>query len=252
MFAGLSFPGGRRHGAPGSRADQLTARVAAAPSRPLHVSSPAIAMCGVERWTIKTLQDRPSLFPARATTVASLVSLPRPLSLPNRRLRFERRILTVTAAVTLVRLEDDLDYHLVLRTGPNHMIAETPSSLCTRRATRVRRLQMQKARNAARLCRRARVTGVAFFDFNHGQTGVAPNAIELHPVLAFRCLTAPVTIPTPPTKCAPSYPDVCIPPPPPDLDCADIRYRNFRVLWNVPDPDPHHFDGNRDGTGCQS
>jgi micrococcal nuclease len=81
---------------------------------------------------------------------------------------------------------------------------------------------------------------------------VAPNAIELHPVLAFRCLTAPVTIPTPPTKCAPSYPDVCIPPSPPDLDCADIRYRNFRVLWNVPDPDPHHFDGNRDGTGCQS
>jgi hypothetical protein len=32
------------------------------------------------------------------------------------------------------------------------------------------------------------VTGVAFFDFDHGQTGVTPNAIELHPVLAFRCL----------------------------------------------------------------
>jgi hypothetical protein len=25
-------------------------------------------------------------------------------------------------------------------------------------------------------------------DLGHGQTGVAPNAIELHPVLAFRCL----------------------------------------------------------------
>jgi hypothetical protein len=37
-----------------------------------------------------------------------------------------------------------------------------------------------------------------------------------------------------------------------DLDCADIRYRNFRALWNVPDTDPHHFDGNRDGIGCQS
>jgi hypothetical protein len=37
------------------------------------------------------------------------------------------------------------------------------------------------------LCREcARVTGVAFFDFFHGQTGVAPNAIELHPVLRFR------------------------------------------------------------------
>jgi hypothetical protein len=31
------------------------------------------------------------------------------------------------------------------------------------------------------------VTGVVFFDFFHGQTGVAPDAIELHPILAFRC-----------------------------------------------------------------
>jgi hypothetical protein len=27
------------------------------------------------------------------------------------------------------------------------------------------------------------VVGVGFFDILHGQTGVAPNAIELHPVL---------------------------------------------------------------------
>ena len=30
---------------------------------------------------------------------------------------------------------------------------------------------------------------VAFFDFKHGQTGVAPNAIELHPILGFACLS---------------------------------------------------------------
>jgi hypothetical protein len=36
----------------------------------------------------------------------------------------ELAVFTVTAAVTLVGLEDDLDYHLVLRSGPNHMIAE--------------------------------------------------------------------------------------------------------------------------------
>jgi hypothetical protein len=30
------------------------------------------------------------------------------------------------------------------------------------------------------------VTGVDFFDFEHGQTGVAPYAIELHPVLGIR------------------------------------------------------------------
>jgi hypothetical protein len=43
-------------------------------------------------------------------------------------------------------------------------------------------------RRAVRVCPGvATVTGVAFFDFFHGQTGVAPNAIELHPILAFRC-----------------------------------------------------------------
>ena len=35
---------------------------------------------------------------------------------------------------------------------------------------------MTAARSHVQLCARARVTGVAFFDFNHGQTGVAPNA----------------------------------------------------------------------------
>jgi len=55
------------------------------------------------------------------------------------------------------------------------------------------------------------------------------------------------TATTPSGRCDPSYPGVCIPPPPPDLDCADIPYRNFRVL----PPDPHHFDGNHDGIGCE-
>jgi micrococcal nuclease len=42
---------------------------------------------------------------------------------------------------------------------------------------------------------------------------------------------------------------VCIPPPPPDLDCADVPYTNIRVL----PPDPHHFDGrDDDGLGCES
>jgi hypothetical protein len=50
--------------------------------------------------------------------------------------------------------------------------------------------QMATARSYVQLCGRAKVTGVAFFDFNHGQTGVAPNAIELHPILGFHCLTS--------------------------------------------------------------
>ena len=47
--------------------------------------------------------------------------------------------------------------------------------------------------------------------------------------------------------CDPAYPGVCIPPPPPDLDCADVPYRDFRVLA----PDPHRFDGDGDGRGCE-
>ena len=52
----------------------------------------------------------------------------------------------------------------------------------------------------------------------------------------------------PAQDCDPSYPDVCIPSLPPDLDCGDISYRNFRVL----SPDPHLFDSNKDGIGCET
>ena len=48
--------------------------------------------------------------------------------------------------------------------------------------------------------------------------------------------------------CDPSYPTVCIPPPPPDLDCADIPYRRFAVVG----ADPHRFDSDHDGIGCES
>ena len=48
--------------------------------------------------------------------------------------------------------------------------------------------------------------------------------------------------------CDSSYPDVCIPPAPPDLDCGEIEHRRFRVVA----PDPHGFDGNHDGVGCES
>ncbi|MGH2616029.1 MAG: thermonuclease family protein [Thermomicrobiales bacterium] len=49
------------------------------------------------------------------------------------------------------------------------------------------------------------------------------------------------------TSCDPAYPDVCIPSPPPDLECRDIPYARFRVF----PPDPHNFDGNRDGVACE-
>jgi hypothetical protein len=60
----------------------------------------------------------------------------------------------------------------------------------------------------------------------------------------------PTDTPLPPQQnCDPSYPDFCIPPPPPDLDCKDVRpHRNFIVL----PPDPHDFDRDGNGRGCES
>ena len=63
---------------------------------------------------------------------------------------------------------------------------------CGRSATAHRQRQIATARARVRLCPRAVVTGVAFFDFQHGQTGVAPDGIELHPILGFRCLSGVV------------------------------------------------------------
>ncbi len=53
--------------------------------------------------------------------------------------------------------------------------------------------------------------------------------------------------PPPDTRCDPSYPGVCIPPAPPDLDCGQVEHRRFRVVG----ADPHAFDGDGDGVGCE-
>ena len=67
-------------------------------------------------------------------------------------------------------------------------------------------------------------------------------------------LWAPIPTPRPTSSggggggnCDPSYPTVCIPPPPPDLDCGQIPYRRFAVVGD----DPHGFDGDDDGIGCE-
>jgi micrococcal nuclease len=45
-----------------------------------------------------------------------------------------------------------------------------------------------------------------------------------------------------------SYPDACIPAYPPDLNCGDISDKRFQVLPS----DPHSFDRDGDGIGCES
>ena len=47
--------------------------------------------------------------------------------------------------------------------------------------------------------------------------------------------------------CDPSYPDICITTYSEKLSCADIPFRNFKVL----PPDSHGFDSDSDGVGCE-
>ena len=61
---------------------------------------------------------------------------------------------------------------------------------------------------------------------------------------------APADVPSEPIasgNCDPSYPDFCIPSPPPDLDCADVP-GPFAVVGT----DPHRFDRDDNGMGCES
>ena len=58
----------------------------------------------------------------------------------------------------------------------------------------------------------------------------------------------PATV-MPSVDCDPSYPDFCIPPSGPDLDCKDVLpHKRFRVL----PPDRHGFDKDKNGLGCES
>jgi micrococcal nuclease len=74
-----------------------------------------------------------------------------------------------------------------------------------------------------------------------------PTAVPTAPPAA-----APLPLVPAPGNCEPSYPGLCIPIGSADIDCGEIAARRFSVVWNVANPDPHGFDGDGDGIGCES
>ena len=214
--------------------------------------------CGVERWSVKTLADpmgRMLSLQPRLATVRALRRKQAPAYLSLRRIHgIEQTTYRVQASLVEMKLEDDSDIHLVIadpRSSGQTMIAEFPAATCTARATPKARTKMRQARSALvaacgapsgsfkSLSGTATITAVAF----SGAACHGPPAPPPPP---------PAGPPQPSGSCAASYPDFCIAPPPPDLDCAEVPGTNFRVRWDVPDPDPHHVDGDRDGVGCES
>ncbi len=156
--------------------------------------------CGVERWSVKTGTDadvsKVNLSSSTSNTIATMRGWPTPSTIPsnNRISPYETTVWVLNATLVEYKLEDDSDYHLVLSdSSGNTLIAEIPLPACVGSSSPFLS-KITNARNEfnARFTPTGsfqtanipvKVTGVGMFDFLHGQTGVAPNGIELHPVL---------------------------------------------------------------------
>jgi hypothetical protein len=161
---------------------------------PPAAGGPLRALCGVERWPVKTFTDADRNkvdLTVRRRTIKQLNALPRPAVRPaNMRTAAELKVYRVTATVTTTINEDDGDIHLaLLGADGSKMIAEAPEPACSVGARD--RAAINKARLVAQNIRpgdKVVATGVGFWDFAHRQTGHADNYFELHPLLALKRL----------------------------------------------------------------
>ena len=159
--------------------------------------------CGTERWTVKVGADPDAgaldTSKVHHTTLQYLVELPKPSHLPedSRVNATERTVWEVQAQIIKYKPEADGDFHVVIADAQGHtMIVELPDSDCLNgspfrklanaarkhfeeRFPPTKSKRMRSLKNGVK----ATIRGIGFFDKIHGQTGVAPNGIEIHPVL---------------------------------------------------------------------
>jgi hypothetical protein len=198
---------------------------------------PLEGQCGTERWSVKTGTDADAglvnLQPVTATTIATMRSWPAPHPIPktHRVAPTETTVWVVTATLNAYKLETDSDYHIVLTDADGQtIIAEIPAPACVgvgspfASAIAGARAEFDQQLHATTSFKTAnipvRVTGVGMFDFLHGQHGVAPNGIELHPVLdiVFNPPAGPTPTSTPTSNPSPT----ATPAPPPAAPGGDL------------------------------
>ncbi len=153
----------------------------------------ACTVCGSERWPVKTLSDPPAarlVYKPVTTTVARLVALVPPHHPTARVAPTEYTLFRLVGCLTLVKDEADRDYHLVIADPARRdvtIIAEIPNRACAGACRDVVNASKYAAARATvdglHLPALVELTGFGFFDTEHGQTGVARNGVELHPVL---------------------------------------------------------------------
>jgi len=153
---------------------------------------------GTERWDVKTLTNSKASqvnYTPVITSINSLINIPTtPSTTAPRFTGIEFQSYTITCDITIKKNESDNDYHLVLSDGTHTMVGEVPDPTCSVAATSAHVNQFIAARNWVNThigtgavsnvnIPPIDITGVAFVDAPHGQTGMAPNCIEIHPIL---------------------------------------------------------------------
>ena len=170
------------------------------------------AACGVERWSVKTGTDPQAssvnLSSYISSTIYNFHQSTRPSSLPSNGRVSPRETTQYRLSGTLTKYvrEADSDYHLVIKDSAGRtMIIELPASNCVGAGSPfgpgIARARSQfDARFTATTSFKTTSTpvtikGVGFWDYIHGQTGVAPNGIEVHPVLDITFGTSALSMP---------------------------------------------------------
>ena len=168
--------------------------------------------CGSERWHVKTMSDPQATSvnkTIKVVTVDTLIHAPVPVPASGSlakadNVRFgpwELQAVQIRATIVGWKTENDNDFHIVvadLKNPSETMIVEPPSSACSSACSSGYGSFFQASRDAFTKCLGqpstsfthtnaktivADITGVPYFDPIHGQTGVAPNGIEIHPVI---------------------------------------------------------------------
>lgn len=156
---------------------------------------------GIERWAVKVLTDAAAAqvnYTPKLTTMDSLIHIPtNPSTIAPRMAGIEFQNYTITCKITIKKNEDDNDYHLVLSSGGETMVGEVPDPVCSAAASSAHVNEFIASRNWVNThigtggvanvnIAPVDVTGVSFVDVYHGQTGAAPNQMEIHPILDIR------------------------------------------------------------------
>jgi hypothetical protein len=165
--------------------------------------------CGVKRWSVKTLSDVDTSHINFSRTVPSSVhrqiNLQRPIASPNSRLESEDTVYSIFCNIICFKKEkDDKDIHLVIEDPITHetMVAELISSQCssvlhTSRYEQFKALeewftaQVHKPTSKFYYLPQplpVHITGIGFYDFVHGQKGMASNGREIHPILSMEII----------------------------------------------------------------